>query len=77
MFHFKDGSTRVLELMRRGYTRETYLKLIHRMRETIPNVYLTTDVIAGFCGETEEDHKDTVAMMNEVGLHFKYCRSTA
>jgi len=52
--------------MRRGYSREAFLDLVHKARSIIPGLTLSTDVIAGFCGETEEEHKDTVDLMKEV-----------
>ncbi|KAM6319494.1 mitochondrial tRNA methylthiotransferase CDK5RAP1 [Podargus strigoides] len=72
----QSGSTRVLEAMRRGYTREAYLELVHHVRESIPGVSLSSDFIAGFCGETEEDHQQTVSLLREVrynvGFLFAY-----
>ncbi|KAM9066188.1 CDK5 regulatory subunit-associated protein 1 isoform X2 [Sarcophilus harrisii] len=72
----QSGSSRVLEIMRRGYTREAYLDLIHHIRETIPGVSLSSDFIAGFCGETEEDHLQTLSLLREVrynvGFLFAY-----
>ena len=62
----QSGSTSVLERMRRGYTREAYVALARRAREEIPGVALSSDFIAGFCGETEEEHADTVALMREM-----------
>ncbi len=62
-------SYRVLESMRRGYTRESYLSLVDRVREIIPGVTLSTDMIAGFCGETEEDFKETVSLIRRVKYH--------
>ncbi len=52
--------------MRRGYTREAYLKVIERIKSTIPNCALSSDFISGFCGETEEDHKETLSLLREV-----------
>ncbi|XP_002192492.5 mitochondrial tRNA methylthiotransferase CDK5RAP1 isoform X2 [Taeniopygia guttata] len=72
----QSGSTRVLEAMRRGYTREAYLELVHHVRDSIPGVSLSSDFIAGFCGETEEDHLQTVSLLREVryniGFLFAY-----
>ncbi|XP_069657400.1 mitochondrial tRNA methylthiotransferase CDK5RAP1 [Haliaeetus albicilla] len=72
----QSGSTRVLEAMRRGYTREAYLELVHHVRESIPGVRLSSDFIAGFCGETEEDHQQTLSLLREVrynvGFLFAY-----
>ena len=62
----QSGSTSVLRRMRRGYTREAYVDLATRVRETIPGVALSSDFIAGFCGETEEEHDDTVSLMRLV-----------
>ena len=52
----QSGSTSVLERMRRGYSREAYMELIDTVRDIIPNVALTSDFIAGFCGETVRTH---------------------
>lgn len=72
----QSGSSRVLEAMRRGYSREAYVELIHHIREFIPGVSLSSDFIAGFCGETEEDHLQTVSLLQEVqynmGFLFSY-----
>eukprot|EP00698_Gefionella_okellyi_P023844 TRINITY_DN825_c0_g1_i2.p1 TRINITY_DN825_c0_g1~~TRINITY_DN825_c0_g1_i2.p1 ORF type:complete len:448 (+),score=63.60 TRINITY_DN825_c0_g1_i2:258-1601(+) len=62
----QSGSTSVLERMRRGYSREAYLDLVQRITATIPGVTFTTDMISGFCGETEEEHQDTVTLMQQV-----------
>lgn len=62
----QSGSTTVLERMRRGYSREAYLDLITRARSIIPGVGISTDMISGFCGETEEEHRDTVRLMKTV-----------
>ncbi len=59
------GSDRVLEAMRRGYTREQYLELVRRLREVLPGVAITTDLIVGFPGETEEDFAATLALVEE------------
>lgn len=63
----QSGNSAVLERMRRGYSREAYIKLIETMRAAIPNVTFSTDVIAGFCGETESEHEDTLSLMRLVG----------
>uniref|UniRef100_A0A8I5TC80 Mitochondrial tRNA methylthiotransferase CDK5RAP1 n=1 Tax=Pongo abelii TaxID=9601 RepID=A0A8I5TC80_PONAB len=72
----QSGSSRVLEAMRRGYSREAYVELVHHVRESIPGVSLSSDFIAGFCGETEEDHIQTVSLLREVqynmGFLFAY-----
>lgn len=62
----QSGSNTMLEKMRRKYTREWYLERVAKIRSVIPDCGLTTDVIAGFCGETEQDHADTLSLMEEV-----------
>jgi tRNA A37 methylthiotransferase MiaB len=69
----QSGSTRVLAAMRRGYTTDVYLELVDRVRRIIPGVALSSDFIAGFCGETEQDHEATVALMRCVKYHFAFC----
>ncbi len=66
------GSDSMLERMRRPYTREQYLALIDQMREIIPGVSFSTDIIAGFCHETEEEHQQTLSLMKEVGYDLAY-----
>jgi tRNA-2-methylthio-N6-dimethylallyladenosine synthase len=72
----QSGSTRVLDAMRRRYTRESYLDLVSRIRATLPDVALSTDMIVGFPGETDEDFDDTMSLTEAVGYHsmfsFKY-----
>jgi MiaB/RimO family radical SAM methylthiotransferase len=68
----QSGSSQVLERMRRGYTREAYLQLIEDVRNTIPDVALSSDFIAGFCGETEEEHQDTLSLMETVAYDQAY-----
>lgn len=63
---FQSGSDRMLTAMRRGYTRAEYLDLVRRLRAAIPDLALSTDVMVGFCGETEEDHAETLSLMREV-----------
>src|SRR5947209_6233424 len=63
----QSGSTRILKAMRRTYSRERYLKLVGEMRAAIPDLALTTDLIVGFPGETEEDFEQTVTAVDEVG----------
>lgn len=60
----QSGSTRLLQLMNRTYTREWYMHKVDRIREIIPDCGLSTDIITGFCTETEEDHADTLSMMD-------------
>lgn len=62
----QSGSDAMLEKMRRRYTRQWYLDRVARIREILPGCGLTTDVIAGFCGETEEDHRQTLSLFEEV-----------
>jgi tRNA-2-methylthio-N6-dimethylallyladenosine synthase len=62
----QHGNTDVLQRMRRTYSREAYLDLIDRARSIVPGLALSTDIIAGFCGETEDEHHDTLSLMEEV-----------
>jgi tRNA-2-methylthio-N6-dimethylallyladenosine synthase len=62
----QSGSTRILQMMNRTYTREWYLSKVNRIRELLPGCGISTDVITGFCTETEEDHRETLSLM-------KYC----
>ena len=62
----QSGSTRLLEKMRRRYTREWYLERVAKIRSVMPDCGLTTDVIAGFCSETLQDHADTLSLFEEV-----------
>lgn len=62
----QSGSTAVLERMNRKYTREDYLAKVHKLREVCPDMALTTDIIVGFPGETEEDFLETLALLEEV-----------
>lgn len=62
----QSGNTEMLEKMRRRYSREWYLERVHKIREVIPGCGLSTDVIAGFSGETPEQHADTLSLMEEV-----------
>ncbi|MHB8469718.1 MAG: tRNA (N6-isopentenyl adenosine(37)-C2)-methylthiotransferase MiaB [Gaiellaceae bacterium] len=64
----QSGSTRILKAMRRTYSRERYLKLVAQLREGIPDLALTTDVIVGFPGETEDDFRETLDVVEEVGF---------
>jgi tRNA-2-methylthio-N6-dimethylallyladenosine synthase len=72
----QSGSTRVLEAMRRRYTRESYLELVDTVRSMVPDVMLSTDVIVGFPGETDADFEDTMSLTASVGFEsmfsFKY-----
>lgn len=64
----QSGSDRMLEKMRRRYTREWYLQRVAKIREYMPDCAISTDVIAGFCSETEEDHRDTLSLFEQVGF---------
>lgn len=66
------GSDRILDLMGRTYTGNDYLALVERIRTTIPDIVLTTDVICGFCSESEEDFQDTCRMMERVRFDSAY-----
>ena len=68
----QSGSNSVLQRMKRGYTREAYFDLVHHIRSLIPGVSLSTDIICGFCGETEADHEDTLDLMERVKYNYAY-----
>ena len=68
----QSGSTSMLERMNRKYTREWYLDRIRAIRHYMPDCAITTDLIAGFSGETEEEHLDTLSLMREVGYDFAF-----
>lgn len=68
----QSGSDRLLEKMRRRYTAEWYLERVARIREVMPGCGITTDVIAGFCSETEEDHRQTLELFRKVGFDYAY-----
>ncbi len=68
----QSGSSRMLEKMRRKYDREWYLDRVRKIRSVMPDCGLTTDVIAGFCSETEEDHRETMSLMEEVGFDWAF-----
>ena len=68
----QSGNSRILEMMNRGYTREWYLNRIAAIRTIIPDAAISMDIITGFCSETEEEHKDTLSLMEEVKYHFGY-----
>jgi len=68
----QSGNTRVLELMNRTYTREWYINRIDAIKKIIPGCAISTDIIAGFCTETEEEHEETLSMMDYVQYDFAY-----
>jgi tRNA-2-methylthio-N6-dimethylallyladenosine synthase len=68
----QSGSTRILQLMNRTYTREWYMKKVARIKEILPDCALSTDVITGFCTETEEDHQETLSMLEYAKYDLAY-----
>ena len=68
----QSGNSRILELMNRTYDREWYMNRINAIRRIIPGCAVSTDVITGFCSETEEEHQDTLSMMDYVQYDFAY-----
>lgn len=68
----QSGNSRILEAMNRTYTREWYLDKVNRIRELIPDCGITCDIIAGFCSETEEEHRDTLSLMETSRFDFSY-----
>jgi tRNA-2-methylthio-N6-dimethylallyladenosine synthase len=74
----QSGSNRMLKLMKRGYSREWFLKVVEKLRQAQPNIAVSTDIIVGFPGETEEDFEQTASLMREVGFDqayiFKYSK---
>ncbi len=68
----QSGSSRILQLMNRNYSREWYMAKVDRIREIMPDCGISSDIITGFCTETEEDHRDTISMMEYVGYDLSY-----
>lgn len=68
----QTGSSTVLDRMRRGYTREAYLELVKKIRNVIPDMGISSDFICGFCGESEEEHEDTLSLIKAVGYDMAY-----
>ncbi len=68
----QSGSTRILELMNRGYTRDYYMNRVEAVKRILPDASISTDIISGFCTETEVDHDQTLSLMEWVGYDFAY-----
>ena len=68
----QSGSSRILKLMNRKYDREWYLERIATIKKHIPDCAISTDIISGFCTETEEDYQDTLSIMKKVGYHYAF-----
>jgi tRNA-2-methylthio-N6-dimethylallyladenosine synthase len=68
----QSGSTRILQLMNRTYTREWYMAKVDRIKEIIPGCGISSDIITGFCTETEEDHQDTLSIMEYSAYDYSY-----
>lgn len=68
----QSGNNNVLDRMRRGYTRESYMELVNHIRDILPGVGLSSDFIAGFCGETEQEFADTLAVMESVKYNMAF-----
>jgi tRNA-2-methylthio-N6-dimethylallyladenosine synthase len=68
----QSGNTEVLYRMNRGYSREWYLDRISAINRIVPDCAISTDIITGFCGETEEEHNDTLSLMDRVAYDFAY-----
>jgi len=68
----QSGSSRILDLMNRNYTREWYFGKVNRIREIMPGCGISCDIISGFCTETEDDHSETLSLMQELEFDFSY-----
>jgi tRNA-2-methylthio-N6-dimethylallyladenosine synthase len=68
----QSGSSRILKLMNRNYTREWYIERIQAIRQIVPECTISTDIITGFCGETDKDHEETLSLMEWAGFDFAY-----
>jgi tRNA-2-methylthio-N6-dimethylallyladenosine synthase len=68
----QSGSSRLLIMMKRGYMREDYMRRIDSIKKILPGASISTDIIVGFCGETDQDHKDTLSLMEWVGYDFAF-----
>ncbi|MGX7591468.1 tRNA (N6-isopentenyl adenosine(37)-C2)-methylthiotransferase MiaB [Candidatus Karelsulcia muelleri] len=73
-FHLplQSGSTRILSLMRRKYTVEEFLLIIKRIKKIIPDCSISSDIMTGFCTETQEDHRETIRIMNLIKFNFSF-----
>jgi len=71
-FPAQSGNSRILEKMNRTYTREWYIEKLDRIREIIPECGISCDIIAGFCSETEEEHQDTLSLLDYAQFDFSY-----
>ena len=69
----QSGSSRILQVMNRGYSSEHYYSLITKLRKSIPNIAITTDIIAGFPSETEAEFNDTLAVMRDMEFDYAFC----
>jgi len=68
----QSGSTNTLQNMKRGYTREWYLQRIEAIRNIVPECAISTDIMVGFCGETDSDHQETLSLIEKVGYDFAF-----
>lgn len=68
----QSGSNKILKLMNRKYTREKYLFLVKKIKNIIPECSISHDIMTGFCNENEEDHQETISLMNEIKYNYGY-----
>ena len=68
----QSGSNNILKLMKRNYTRESYLEIITKIYNKIPGCTISTDIISGFCGESEQDHQDTLSVMKQAAFDYAF-----
>lgn len=68
----QSGSDRILKMMKRGHTRADYIEKIRKLRQVRPNIYLSSDFIIGFPGETEQDFEDTLSLVDEIGFDLSF-----
>jgi tRNA-2-methylthio-N6-dimethylallyladenosine synthase len=69
---FQSGNNRILEKMNRGYTREQYISIINSIRTIMPDAGISSDIITGFCSESDEEHSDTISLMEYAGFDYSY-----